>query len=36
MTLVAYYLSWSRQQDNPSEIRHRMTSIDAHFGSPGT
>ena len=31
MTLVAYYLSWSRQQDNPSEIRHRMASIDAHF-----
>jgi hypothetical protein len=31
MTLVAYYLSWSKQQDDPSEIRHRMTSLDAHF-----
>ena len=31
MTLVAYYLSWSGQQDAPSEIRHRMASIDAHF-----
>jgi hypothetical protein len=31
MTLVAYYLSWSRQQDDPSKIRHRMASIDAHF-----
>ncbi len=31
LTLVAYYLSWSRQQDDPSEIRHRMASIDAHF-----
>ena len=31
MTLVAYYLSWSRQQDDPSNIRHRMASIDAHF-----
>jgi hypothetical protein len=30
MTLVAYYLTWSRQQDNPSEIRHRMASSDAH------
>jgi hypothetical protein len=29
MTLVAYYLSWSRQQDERSEIRHRMASIDA-------
>jgi len=36
MTLVAYYLSWSRQQDDPSQIRHRMASIDAHFGSSGT
>jgi hypothetical protein len=31
MTLVAYYLSWSGQQDHPAEIRHRMASIDAHF-----
>jgi hypothetical protein len=31
MTLAAYYLSWSGQQDAPSEIRHRMASIDAHF-----
>jgi hypothetical protein len=31
LTLVAYYLSWSRQQDDPSEIRRRMASIDAHF-----
>jgi hypothetical protein len=31
MTLAAYYLSWSRLQDAPSEIRHRMASIDAHF-----
>jgi hypothetical protein len=30
MTLVAYYLSWSTQQDHPAEIRHRMASIDAH------
>jgi hypothetical protein len=30
MTLVAYYLSWSKQQDDPSEIRHRVASIDAH------
>jgi hypothetical protein len=36
MTLVAYYLSWSRQQDDPSQTRHRMASIDAHFGSSGT
>jgi hypothetical protein len=36
MTLVAYYLSWSRQQDDPSGIPHRMASIDAHFGSSGT
>src|ERR1700676_2251559 len=36
MTLVAYYLSWSRQQADPSAIRHRMASIDAHFGSSGT
>ena len=36
MTLVAYYLSWSRQQDDPSQIGHRMASIDAHFGSSGT
>ena len=31
LTLVAYYLSWSKQQDAPSEIRHRMATIDAHF-----
>jgi hypothetical protein len=31
MTLVAYCLSWSKQQDDRSEIRHRMTSLDAHF-----
>ncbi len=31
MTLAAYYLSWSRRQDDPSEIHRRMTSIDAHF-----
>jgi len=30
LTLVAYYISWSRQQDDPSGGRHRMTSIDAH------
>jgi hypothetical protein len=30
MTLVAYTLSWSKQQDDPSRIRHRMTSLDAH------
>jgi hypothetical protein len=31
MTSVAYYLSWSRQQDSPAEIRHRpRVSIDAH------
>jgi hypothetical protein len=29
MTLVAYYLSWSTQQDDPAEIRHPMASIDA-------
>ena len=31
MTLAAYYVSWSKRQDDPSEIRHRMASIDAHF-----
>jgi len=31
MTLAAYYLSWSRQQDSPSEIRPRIASTDAHF-----
>jgi hypothetical protein len=31
MTLAAYYISWSKRQDDPSEIRHRMASIDAHF-----
>ena len=30
MTLVAYYISWSKQQDDPG-LRHRMASIDAHF-----
>jgi hypothetical protein len=30
MTLVAYYLSWSKQQDAPAERRHRVASIDAH------
>ena len=31
MTLAAYYISWSKQQDNPAEIQRRMASIDAHF-----
>ncbi|MDR3449710.1 MAG: OpgC domain-containing protein [Alphaproteobacteria bacterium] len=31
MTLAAYYISWSKLQDDPSEIRRRMASIDAHF-----
>lgn len=31
MTLAAYYISWSKRQDDPSEIRRRMASIDAHF-----
>ncbi len=31
LTLVAYYLSWSKRQDEPSEIRRRMATIDAHF-----
>jgi len=31
MTLAAYYSSWSKRQDDPSEIRRRMASIDAHF-----
>jgi len=31
MTLAAYYVSWSKRQDDPSEIRRRMASIDAHF-----
>jgi hypothetical protein len=30
MTLVAYYISWSKQQDELPESRHRMASIDAH------
>lgn len=30
MTLVAYYISWSKQQDELPEGRHRMASIDAH------
>jgi hypothetical protein len=29
MTLVAYYISWSQQQDRPPEIRSRMASLDA-------
>jgi hypothetical protein len=29
MTLVAYYLSWSQQQDRPPEIGSRMASLDA-------
>ena len=29
MTFVAYYLSWSGQQDRPAEIRHRLAPIDA-------
>ena len=28
MTLIAYYISWSKRQDEPPEIRHRMASID--------
>ena len=31
MTLAAYYISWSKRQDDPSEIRRRVASIDAHF-----
>ena len=31
MTLAAYYISWSKRQDDPSEICRRMASIDAHF-----
>jgi len=31
MTLAAYYISWSKRQDDPSEVRRRMASIDAHF-----
>jgi hypothetical protein len=31
MTLAAYYISWSKRQDDPSETRRRMASIDAHF-----
>jgi hypothetical protein len=30
MTLLACYLSWSKQQDEPSDTRHRVASIDAH------
>ena len=29
MTVVAYYISWSKQQDEPSERRRRMASIEA-------
>src|SRR6202022_4380461 len=28
MTVVAYYISWSKQQDEPSERRRRMASIE--------
>jgi hypothetical protein len=31
MTLAACYIAWSRRQDDPSEIRCRIASIDAHF-----
>ena len=31
MTLVAYYLAWSKRQDDASQFRHRVTSLDAHF-----
>ena len=35
MTLIAYYLAWSQRQDEPSEARHRMASIDAReFAAP--
>jgi hypothetical protein len=30
ITLVAYYISWSKQQDELPETRHRMASIDSH------
>jgi hypothetical protein len=30
MTLVAYYISWSKRQDSPAE-RHRVPSADAVF-----
>jgi hypothetical protein len=31
MTLIAYYISWSKLQDEPAEVRRRMASTDAHF-----
>jgi hypothetical protein len=31
MTLVAYYVSWSKQQDDPSGFGHRLASTDPHF-----
>jgi hypothetical protein len=31
MTLVAYYISWSKQQDDPSGFRPRVATIDTHF-----
>ena len=31
MTLVAYYISWSKRQDAPAELRHRKPSADAVF-----
>ena len=30
ITLVAYYISWSKQQDELPETRHRMASTDSH------
>jgi hypothetical protein len=37
MTSVAYYLSWSRQQDTPAGTRPRLAPAAAHpeFGNPG-
>jgi hypothetical protein len=29
MTLIAYYISWSKRQDEPSEVRRRVASTDA-------
>ncbi|SHK13089.1 hypothetical protein SAMN05444159_2501 [Bradyrhizobium lablabi] len=29
MTLIAYYISWSKRQDEPSEVRRRVASNDA-------
>jgi hypothetical protein len=30
MTLIAYYISWSKRQDEPSEVRRRAVSTEAH------